>query len=69
MPGRNLVYVANTHGDSVTVIDGAQNRVRETVKTGKNPYALAVSSTSGQLFVAVEGDRALEVFDVQHEPH
>jgi len=26
-----------------------------------------VSSTSGRLFVAVEGNRALEVIDVQHE--
>jgi YVTN family beta-propeller protein len=62
------VYVANTHSDTVTVIDGAENRVRKTIKTGKDPYALAVSPTSGQLYVAVEADRSLEVIDIQQDP-
>ncbi|MGB8538011.1 MAG: hypothetical protein WCD57_16435 [Acidobacteriaceae bacterium] len=48
----NLIYVANTHGDSVTVIDGSGNQVVATLPTGTNPYAMAVDVDSGAIFVA-----------------
>jgi YVTN family beta-propeller protein len=53
---RNLVYVANTQGDSVTAIDARTNTVIATLPAGKNPYALAVVPGSSRLYVANEWD-------------
>jgi YVTN family beta-propeller protein len=60
---RNRAYVANTHGDSVTVIDGGRGIVLGTIAAGKNPYALAVDEKSGRLFVVSSGDAAMVVVD------
>jgi YVTN family beta-propeller protein len=46
------VYVANTHSDTVSVIDGALNKVVSTVKTGKAPYAIAVDRETNKAYVA-----------------
>jgi YVTN family beta-propeller protein len=53
---RNLVFVANTSNDTVTVIDAAHNAVIATLPAGKNPYALAVVPGSSRLYVANEDD-------------
>jgi YVTN family beta-propeller protein len=36
----NLIYVANTHSSSVTVIDGANNHVLATRRQGRIPMRL-----------------------------
>ena len=51
-PEHNRIYVANVHGDSVTVIDGATNTVMGTLRAGKNPYALAVDRSTGHIYTA-----------------
>jgi YVTN family beta-propeller protein len=61
----NLVYVANTHGNSVTVIDGANNHVLATLPAGKNPYALAVNPSAGKLHVANVDDKSFTIVDVK----
>jgi len=61
----NLVFVANTVGDSVTVIDVVTNKVMATLAAGKRPNALAVNPGLGRLYVANEaGDSASTVIDV-----
>jgi YVTN family beta-propeller protein len=62
-PKRNRVYVANSHSDDVTVIDGARNTVLKTLNAGKNPYALTVDPKSGQLYVESYGEPALAILD------
>jgi len=57
------VYVANTHSDDVTVIDGARNSVLKTLNARRNPYALVVDPNSGRLYVASYGEPALAVVD------
>ena len=47
----NKIYVANLHGNSVTVIDGASNNTT-TVRVGAYPLALAVNSTTNKIYVA-----------------
>jgi YVTN family beta-propeller protein len=59
---RNRIYVANSHSDNVTVIDGVRNNVLKTIHAGKNPYAVAVDSNSGRLYVTSYGE-ALVVVD------
>ena len=62
---RNRVYVANVHGDSVSVIDGYRNTVAGTFRVGKNPFALAVNQESGKVYVAYEGGRVAELDAVE----
>jgi DNA-binding beta-propeller fold protein YncE len=64
-PKRNLVYVANTHGDNITAIDGAHHHILKTLPAPKNPYALAVNPHTGQLFVASLAAPALTVLDTR----
>ena len=51
-----LVFVANTIGNSVTIIDAKRNAVLATLPAGKSPYALAVVPGSDRLYVANEAD-------------
>jgi len=55
---RNLVFVANTLGNSVTVIDAEKNDFVATLPAGKSPYALAVIPGSSRIYVANESDDA-----------
>jgi YVTN family beta-propeller protein len=48
----NLIYVANVHGDNVTVIDGARDVVIGVRNAGRNPYALAIDQKFGNVFAA-----------------
>jgi YVTN family beta-propeller protein len=57
------VYVADSHSDTVTVIDGARNRVVKTINSGKNPYAVAVDPNSGHIYVLSYGHPALTIVD------
>jgi YVTN family beta-propeller protein len=52
---RGLVYVANSHSNSVTVIDEADGRVLATLPGGQTPYALALDPASGAMFAADYG--------------
>jgi YVTN family beta-propeller protein len=61
---RNRVFVANTHSNTVTVIDGAHNSAIKTLSTGKNPYALAVDQNRGRLYVALLGTPTFAVVDL-----
>jgi YVTN family beta-propeller protein len=48
--------VANVHGDSVSVIDGARNTVIKTLRAGHNPYALAVNEGIARLYAVPESE-------------
>jgi YVTN family beta-propeller protein len=61
----NRIYVANTLGNSVTVIDGASNRAVETLIAGKAPYALAVNPRAGKLHVANLDVESFAILDVR----
>ncbi|MCX6844323.1 MAG: T9SS type A sorting domain-containing protein [candidate division WOR-3 bacterium] len=50
-PVKNKIYVANTGGSDVTVIDGATN-LTTTVAVGSLPWALAVNPVTNTIYVA-----------------
>ena len=52
----HLAYVADTHGDSVSIIDLRKARVIATRNAGKQPYAIAVDPSTGTAIVANYGD-------------
>jgi YVTN family beta-propeller protein len=55
----------NTHGDSVTVIDGPTNAVLETVAAGRNPYAITTSADPQTVYVANYGEPSFTVVHVK----
>jgi YVTN family beta-propeller protein len=46
------VFVASTHSNLITVIDGARNIASETLPVEKSPYALAADETTGKVYCA-----------------
>jgi YVTN family beta-propeller protein len=62
-PKANLVYVANTHGNSVSVIDGTSNTVIATLDAPDHPYAVAVNLNTGRVYVANLGERPFAILD------
>ena len=63
----NLIYVANMHGNSVTVIDGSSKKVVATLPAGSHPYAMALDAANAALFVANLGEPSFTRIDV-HRP-
>ena len=47
-----MIYVVNTHANSVSEIDGRTNTVAATVPADKGPWAVAVNSVSNMIYVA-----------------
>ncbi len=47
------------HGNTITAIDGRNNRVIGAFAAGEAPYAVAVDAETGQVFTASYGSPAL----------
>ena len=62
-PSTNRIYVANQGGDTVSVIDGANNVVIATVPVGDRPFAIGVNSTTGRVYVTNQDDDTVSVID------
>ena len=61
-PSTGTVYVANSAGNSVSVINGATNTVT-TVSTGTNPVALAVNPLTNTIYVVNSGSNNVTVIN------
>ena len=59
----NTVYVTNSTDGTVSVIDGASNRVTATLKVGTNPFAIAVDETTDTIYVANFNTNDLSIID------
>jgi YVTN family beta-propeller protein len=56
-PVTALIYVVNHGEDTVTTIDGANQRVVATIHVGKSPQGIVIDSKSNRIYVAnVHGD-------------
>jgi len=62
-PVTSTVYVVNSAGNSVSVINGATNSVTATVSTGTNPVAVAVNSLTNTVYVANNGSNNITVIN------
>jgi YVTN family beta-propeller protein len=58
------VYVTNSKGDDVTVIDPATMKVVGSIKVGDNPHGLIASPDRRTLYVSVEGTDELVAVDI-----
>src|SRR5262245_12403993 len=57
------LYVTNSAGDNIHVIDLRTFRVLGEIKTGDRPHGAAVSADGRLFFTTIEGDRTLRVID------
>jgi YVTN family beta-propeller protein len=57
------LYVTNSAGDNVHVIDLATFKVAGEIKVGERPHGAAVSGDGRRFFTSVEGDHTLRVID------
>ena len=67
-PGTNMVYVANSGGNSVSVIDGDPNTVTtntviKTLTVGGNPNAVAIDPSTSRIYVVNSGGDSVSVID------
>jgi YVTN family beta-propeller protein len=61
----NKIYVANTHSNTVTVIDGANNSVAATLDAGHGPYAVAVNAAAEKVYVSNLGSKNVTAIDTK----
>jgi YVTN family beta-propeller protein len=61
--GMTKLYVANSTGDSIHVIDLATFKVLHQVKTGKLPHGAAATADGRRFFTTIESDHTLQVID------
>ena len=60
-PSTGRVFVANSAGNSVTVIDGPALAVLATVPVGRNPGMVGVNPATNQIYIANRGDDTVQV--------
>ncbi len=60
-PITNRIYVANNGGGRVSVIDGAENTVIDTVGVGNDPWGVAVNPVTNLVYVANSLDGTVSV--------
>src|SRR5207247_5368945 len=57
------VYVTNSAGDSIHVVDPATNKVVQEIKGIEAAHGIAFSTDGAKVFVSNETDTTLDVFD------
>jgi YVTN family beta-propeller protein len=62
-PARQLLYVDNSLGDDLSVIDLATLKVVDTLKVGQLPHGLCAPADGRRLFVTIESEHNLKILD------
>jgi YVTN family beta-propeller protein len=57
------LYVGNSRGDDISVIDMASLKVTGNIKAGERVHGVCVQADGKRLFVTVEGDNTLRIID------
>jgi YVTN family beta-propeller protein len=60
---RMLLYVDNSLGDDITVIDLGTLKVVDTINVGHQPHALCSPADGRRLFTTIESEKNLKIID------
>ena len=60
---RMLLYVDNSLGDDISVIDLGSMKVVDTIKVGNQPHALCAPADGRRLFTTIESENNLKIID------
>ncbi len=58
-----LLYVDNSLGDDISVIDLGTLKVVDTIKVGKEPHGLCAPADGRRLFTTIESEKSLKTID------
>lgn len=58
-----LLYVDNSLGDDITVIDLGSLKVMDTIRVGKEPHGLCAPADGRRLFTTIEAEKSLKTID------
>jgi YVTN family beta-propeller protein len=61
--GRSILYVTNSLGDDITLIDLDTLKVTGSIKVGGHPHGLAAQADGRRLFTTIESEHGLKVID------
>ena len=61
--GRMLLYVDNSLGDDLTVIDLGSSQVVDTIRVGSEPHGLCAAANGRRLFTTIEGEKNLKTIE------
>jgi len=61
--GSALIYVTNSAGDNIHVIDPATNKVVQEIKAGEAAHGIVPAPDGSRVYVSNEADTTLDVFD------
>jgi YVTN family beta-propeller protein len=62
-PAARKLYVANTAGESLSLIDLDRREVVRELQIGKHPHGLAVAPDQGVIYCSVESERVIKFID------
>src|SRR5450759_676696 len=60
---RMLLYVDNSLGDDISVIDLGTLKIVDTIKVGNQPHALCAPADGRRLFATIESEKNLKIID------
>ena len=63
--GRSILYVANSQGDDITVIDLATQKIVTTFKVGPIVHGVCAQADGRRAFATIESEHALKVIDTK----
>ncbi len=66
-PVNNFLYVANRNGNSVSIIDPINKKIKNTLEVGETPTALAIDSNAKYLYVANGKSSTISIIDAENE--
>ena len=62
---RSILYVGNSQGDDITIIDLATQKVISTLKVGALVHGICAQGDGRKAFVTIESDHTLKVLDTK----
>jgi len=65
MASQNLLYVGNSRGDDISIIDLSSFKVVGNIKLGDRVHGVAVQPDGKRLFATVESDHTLRIIDTE----
>jgi YVTN family beta-propeller protein len=61
--GTVRIYVANSNGDNITIIDPVINKVCGEIKVSRNPHGIVPSPDKSRFYISSESEDVLDVVD------
>ena len=62
---RSILYVANSQGDDITIIDLATQKVIKTLKVGPIVHGVCAQADGRRAFATIESEHSLKVIDTK----